>query len=425
MKCTKITNKRYNLHIINVDTFRSCGFQLSFKCPFDAKKSVAYSLLADILTDQSLKYPTSKYITRHMQESYILDFYGSFSRVGKSLTTYINCDYIDPKYIDDKNYLDETYKFIFEVINNPLIIDNGFDEKNFNIVKNRLLTDLKELEGNNRFLSINKAIKIFSKNEIINFHASDLIDFLKNLTKEDLYEYYNDLIKNSSIDIFVSGTTDKEIVAKLIEKYYPFKNDGYVKYNDIVYPKNRFIPKTVFDKSKYKQSSLVMIYNVNCLSMYEREFVMPFYLGILNNNGLTSKLYQNLREKNSLCYNVNTTYHERCNYLVIKSTLNIGKEKKAIRLVKKSVTDMKKKISEKEFIGAYYGYQSSLKGMLDSLSAIVRLYLNTYYAGFSSYEQKKEKFKTVTIDDVYNVARKIRLNTVYVLKGDINERNQD
>lgn len=425
MKCTQINNKHYNLHIINVDTFRSCSFQLSFKSSFEPKKSIAYSMLADILTDQSAKYPTSKYIARHMQESYILNFYGSFSRTGKSICTNVNCEYIDPSYINDKNYLDETYKFIFEVISNPLIIGNGFEEKNFSIVKNRFIKELKELEGSNRFLSVNKALKIFTKDEIINFHAHDMLNFVENLTKEDLYSYYLDLIKEASVDIFVCGSTEKEVIKNIVKKYYPFENNEYLESNDLVYTNNRLLPKKVFEKSHFKQSCLVMIYNVNYLSTYEREFVMPFYLNILNNSGLTSKLYQNLREKHSLCYNVTTTYHDRCNYMTVISTINVGKEKKAIKLAKKTVNSMKNDISRKEFINAYYGYQSSIKGSLDSLSAILRLYLNQYYAGFSSYEDKLKTFKKVKIEEIYELAKKIRLNTVYVLKGDINERNQD
>ena len=103
----------------------------------------------------------------------------------------------------------------------------------------------------------------------------------------------------------------------------------------------------------------------------------------------------------------------------------VGSENKAIKLVKKCINEMKKKISNDEFVGAYYAYQRSLKGMVDSIGAINRLYMNSYYAGFSSYKEKLVKFKNVTIDEVYNLANKIRLNTIYVLKGDINERNQD
>ena len=425
MNIKRYLNKKYNLHVIENDNFRSCSFEISFRSKFDPKKSIAFSLLADILTDQSVKYPTSKYITRHLEESFILNFYGSFTRVGRTMQTHIFCDYVDPKYIDDKKYLENTFKFIFEVISNPVIIDNGFEEKNFNIVKNKLIKELNEYTGNNKFISLKNALKLFTNHENISFHAIDLMDFLQNLTKEDLYNYYIDLISNSSVDIFVSGSSDKTIIKKLVDKYYPFNNTTYEKYDDLTYAKNRIVPKIKFDKSHYKQSSVVMICNTNCLTMFEREFVMPFYLNILNNNGLSSKLYQNLREKNSLCYGVNSTYKDRCNYLIIRSNVIVGKERKAIKLIKKSLNEMKKNISDKEFIGAYYNYQSSLKGLLDSLSAITRLYLNCYFAGYSTYEEKKKLFKKVTVNDIYNLSKKIRLNTIYVLKGDMNERDND
>lgn len=425
MKFKKYDHGKYNLHVIEVDTFRSCGIEIIFRSLFDSKKAAAYSLLCDILTDQCKKYPTRKYISRHMEESYILDFYGSFNINGKVMSTSIVCDYVDPKYIKDKNYLEKTVKFVFDVITNPIVIDNGFDEKTFKMIKERHIKSLNGLDGNNKFLSSDNAQKNFTKNPAIRFHLHDMIDFINNLTKEELYSYYQDLIKESSVDIFVSGSTDAIKINEIIKKYYSINNSNYVKYNHLTYAKNRFIPKTKFKKSSFKQSSLVMIYNVNCLTMFEREFVMPYYLNIINNNGLSSKLYQNLREKNSLCYNVNTTYFNSGNYLVIKSTLNVGKERKAIRLVKKAVKDMKNNITDKEFVGAYYNYQSSLKGMLDSLSAISRLYFNIYYGRFSDYNTKLKSFKKVTLSDVYKLANKLRLNTVYVLKGDINERNQD
>ena len=38
---------------------------------------------------------------------------------------------------------------------------------------------------------------------------------------------------------------------------------------------------------------------------------------------------------------------------------------------------------------------------------------------------KIKKFNKVTIEDVYELSNKIHLNTIHVLKGDINERNED
>ena len=418
-------NRGYNLHTINVDNFRSCHFSLVFRTKFDKKKAVAFTLLSDILTDSSKKYPSPKYVYRHIFSNYILDFYGSFSRVGKVMQTYIVCDYVDPKYIKDDNYLDNTYKFIFDMISNPLIKDGVFDEKVFSTVKNRLLTELSSLNENNSFLSIHKALKIFSDDGPASFHLFDMIDFVKNMEVKDLYEYYLELINESSIDIFITSSSSQNNVEKVLKKYCPFKNNKYTKYNELIYGDKRFIPKKVVDKSSFKQSTIVMIYNIDNMSMHEREFVIPFYTSILCSGGLSSKLYKSLREENGLCYNVTANCYDRSNILVIKSTIKVGFENKAIRLIKKAVSDMKNKISNEEYMGAYYEYQRSLKGMIDSIGAINRIYMNTFYAGFSSYEEKKVRFKKVNVDEINSLASKIKLNTIYVLKGDKNERNQD
>lgn len=425
MKTNLIKYSNYNLHTINVDNFRSCHFSLVFRYKFDEKKAIAFSMLADLLTDASKNYPSPKYVFRHTDSNYILDFYGSFTKVGKVMQTFIICDYVDPKYIDDKNYLDNTYKFIFDMLKNPLVKNNAFEEKTFNTVKNRLVSELLRLKEDNSFMSIHNAFKLFATDKSISFHAYDMIDFIKNITAEELYEYYLDLINNSSIDIFVTSSTPSKDIEKAVKKYFPFKNNKHVKYNELVSSKKRFIPIKKVEKSSFKQSTLVMIFNIDNMSMYEREFVVPFYVNIINMGGLTSKLYRSLRGENSLCYNVTTNCYDRANCLVIKSTLRVGCEAKAIRLVKKCVKDMKTKISDEEFIGAYYAYQRSLKEMVDSIGAINRLYMNTYYAGFSTYKTKLIKFKNVKINEIEELASKVKLNTIYVLKGDINERTQD
>lgn len=425
MKYNIHKEKHYNLHTINVSNFRSCHLALIFNNKFSEKDAVAFSLLSDILTDSSTTFKTSKYVNRFMEENHILDFYGSFSKSGNDMKTYIVCDYVDPKYIKTKNYINKVYDFIFKTISNPIIIDDAFDEKNFNVAKKRLVSSLESLDENNSFKSVHKAISIACTDSTSKFHLYDMIDFIKQFTKEDIVKYYKKLITESSIDIFVTGSTDDKTVKSLVKKCYPFKNKEYKKTREYIENKPRRIPKKVLEKSSFKQSTVVMVYNINNLTSFEKEFVMPYYLNILNTSGLNSKLYKSLREKNSLCYSVNTSFNSLDNIMIVKSTIRTGSERKAINLIKKCVVEMKSKISKNEYTNAYYAYKTSLKGMVDSIGAINRLYMNKYYLDFSDYETKEKKYKTVSIDNIYDIAKKPKLNTIYVLKGDKNERNQD
>jgi len=424
MKYKTIKEKNYNLQLIDVPNFRSCHFALIFRDDFDPKKAVCYALLSDMITDANKDLPSSKYVLRKMEDNYILNFYGSFSNVGNKMQTYIVCDYVDPRYIKEDNYLDNVYKFIFDMLKKPLVKDNVFDEKLFNLAKRRLLTDLKSCKDDNNFLSINKALKLFAPSSPTSFHLFDMMDFIENLKCEDMYKYYEELIKEH-VDIFVTGGLNNGKEEKLIKKYFPFKSAKKLDRNEVINHNYRMIPIKKVEKSKFKQSTIVTIYNVNNLSMFEREFVASYYLNVLNTANLNSKLYQYLRNENSLCYTINSYPIDRSNILIIKVTVKAGEERKALKLIKKAFSDMKNKISNEEFVRAYYAYESSLKGMVDSIGAINRLYMNMYYGGFSNYDIKKKEFKKVTIDDIYSLAKKVKLNTVYVLKGDINERNQD
>lgn len=425
MKYSVKKEKNYNLHTIYTDSFRSCHFSLVFNMEFDPKKAVAFSLLSDILTDCSKDYPTSKYVLRHIDESFILDFYGSFSKTNNLMQTFISCDYIDPKYIDDDNYLDNIYGFIFGMLNNPLIIENGFEEKNFEMVRKRFIKRIENISLDNHFIALHNAYNLFLPNSAISYSFVDHLDYINNITKEELYEFYLDLINNSSVDIFVTSSTNKELIEKKIKKYYPFNTKTTPVKNSTALVKSRMFPKKKVTKKPYKQSTIITILNIENITDFEREFVLSYYNNILNQAGLTSKLYQSMREKAHICYGVSTNYMEKCDSILIQSTIKVGEENKAVSLIKKAIKDMKSSISEKEFVGAYYQYQSSLTAMVDSLGAINRLYLNKVYGGYSDFEKKKSMFKKVTLDDVYKLAKKVKLNTIYVLKGDINERNQD
>ena len=88
------------------------------------------------------------------------------------------------------------------------------------------------------------------------------------------------------------------------------------------------------------QASLVMIYNMNDLNDFEKNAIIHVFNYIFGNGGLTSKLYQNLREKNSLCYSVTSMVLKYDSLLLIQVSLDNENISKAINLVKKSLKEM-------------------------------------------------------------------------------------
>mgnify|MGYP006335568707 FL=1 len=54
----------------------------------------------------------------------------------------------------------------------------------------------------------------------------------------------------------------------------------------------------------------------------------------------------------------------------------------------------------------------------DTQGGIVNNYLFNYLDNLPLYEERVKEFKTVTKEEVINVAKRIKLNTIYLLKGE-------
>ena len=80
---------------------------------------------------------------------------------------------------------------------------------------------------------------------------------------------------------------------------------------------------------------------------------MYFYNYLLGGGGLNTKLYQLLREKNSLCYGVKSVYLKYDNLLMIQTSISKNDVSKAVKLIKQAFKEMKiGKFSEDELNNA-------------------------------------------------------------------------
>ena len=162
-----------------------------------------------------------------------------------------------------------------------------------------------------------------------------------------------------------------------------------------------------------------MIYNLDNLNERERNFVIHIYNIILGSGGLTSKLYRYLREENSLCYNVSSMIQKYDGLLMIYSGIDAKDKDLCIELVNKAMKEMSNgEFSDIELDNAIKTVISSLKMGEDTQGGIINNYLFNYLDNLPLYEERVKEFKTVTKEEVINISKKIKLNTIYLLKGE-------
>ena len=408
----------FNIYTIKTDRFKSSHMEIIFRSKAIKNKMTSYAFLADILTESTKEYPSRRYLMTRMEELYELSIYGTTTRVGNILNTSIILDFINPEYINEEDYLENSIKLPFEILNNPNVINKEFDLKTFNIVKERIRKDIESIKENPFKQSIRETINYTGFDTATSYPLLGTIEDLEAITPSSLYNTYEELFKENVCDIFIIGNLDMDEVASIIKR--EFKNRYISKLDTNMYITNKENKRPLVGsiESNNIQASLVMIYNVNELNDFEKNAVIHVFNYIFGNGGLTSKLYQNLREKNSLCYGVTSMVLKYDSLLLIQVSLDNESVSKAISLIKKSLKEMTTgNFTIDTLNDAINNLIISMDYSMDNCVPILSNYVFNIFDNLPMPEERKKLYKKVTKEDIINVAKKLKLNTVFTLKG--------
>lgn len=408
----------FNVHTIKTNKFKTAHMEIIFRKKIVKEELTTYSLLADILSLGNIDYPKRKDLIVKLEELYKSIIYATALKTGNIMNFSVISDFINPEYINDESYLENIIKLTFDLLQRPNVINEEFDLKSFNITKNKLKKEIEAIKDNPVNDSVRKALKAMDSNSPSSYFMLDNLEDLENITPSSLYKAYKRLMKDFTCDIFIIGDLDMDNVVSLIKKY--FKKRYIVELNEdlkVVNEERKKVQVKEIDGNNI-QANLVAIFNVNNLDEKEQDIVMHVFNYLYGNGGLTSKLYQSIREKNSLCYAINSMYLKYDSLLVVQLSLENDCVNKAVSLIKKELKSMTQgNFSIEELKDACNNMMVSIDISGDNNISVLNNYVFHEFANLMLLEDRKKAFKNVTKEEVINVARKIKLNTIFTLKG--------
>ena len=415
--------KGINLSKIKTNKFKTTMVLFTITKKIDRKDVTFMSLLPKLLKSGSEKYKTKMDINRKLEELYGANI--DFSVETKGNNQVINAVFctINDEYKLDKNednLLKEGLDLLFEMIFNPLIEDNGFKEEYLNIEKENLKKIIEARINNKSRYAASLAVEKTFEGMFPSIRSIGYIEDLDNINRNNLYEFYKDLLANAKLDIFVSSNLDDSEVDEIVN------NNEYIKQI------NERTPEYCKDREDYEisseelyfeekmnvvQGNLILLYllNGNIDKNDKKVLLMNVILGV----GANAKLFQNVREKASLAYTIASSYDYAGKFILIRAGIEINKFDKALKITKEQVEEMKKgNISQEEIDAAKELIVANLLGIDDDQYAELSyektneiLDLNT------SREEEIEKVKAVTKEEIVEAANKMDLKTVLFLRN--------
>ena len=125
------------------------------------------------------------------------------------------------------------------------------------------------------------------------------------------------------------------------------------------------------------------------------------------------------------CNNVTSSLNKLDSLLIIKAGISSENFDQTVKLVKKLMKDMVKGNFKDEHINIVKeNYISLLKEIEDNENAIIETYLAKDLLNLGDIEERKREIMKVTKEDIVNVAKKIKIDTIFLLEGvENNESN--
>lgn len=418
-----------NIYKINNNKFKTVYFSYNFTLPVKKEDISYYSVLSSVLAKTNKVYKSQKEISEYLYSLYGASFDINIEKIGDLFNLEFRIEFVNDKFLDgDSNVLESALKFLYTMIYNPVFVDGNIDNTLVEREKQSILEKILTRKDDKLKYSVNRTEELLCGDEPFGTFLYGEEDVVKGITSGDLEKYYNKMINDALISVIISGNLDgydnlenmtKEIFGKStnnVNKNSEFLTNVHDSIND-----NKC--EEIKEKADTVQSVITYGLRVKDFNINEF-FILNVYNAVLGATP-SSKLFQNFREKESLAYTVRSRYYRYKDFIIIYAGINSKNYEKAKEVLNKELKDMQLgNISDEEFKAAKESLVSDLLEVADSKVGIAKMFMsNLFFFEDDSIDINYmiDQIKKVTKDQVINIAKRVELNMIYFLGGEISE----
>lgn len=385
--------------------------------PLESKTAAANALLSCVLTRSCKRYPDFTALSRRLEELYSAALYPSVRRIGDYQAVILSVSGIEDKYtLDGESISTELAELLCSIMFDPNITDGHFSEEDVEQERRQLIENIDAEFNDKRTYAINRCIEIMCENEPFSIGRYGKKEDVEKLTLDDIYNAWKNLLDNSKAELTMLGSTEPSNVYEKFKKYFenkPRKTES----KSIVIDKVDKV-KRISEKEDVVQSKLVM--GFRCMYPQDKQkCIASSLMSAILGGTPTSKLFSNVREKQSLCYYCASRVDNEKGILIVDSGVENKNTEKTEKAVMEQIRELADgNISDDELNSAKLVLKNAYISSLDSLAAIQSFYIGRMNrSDILTPIEAAEIVDTVTKNDIIELARYIKLDTVFSVIG--------
>lgn len=412
--------KGIKLHTIKTEKFKTNLIAIMLTTKLNRENVTKNALVPAVLRRGTKNLTTQEEINKKLEEMYGASLDCGLDKTGDNQVLKFYIETVNDEFLpqEAENMLKTSLEKIFEFVFNPYLENGCFNKEYVEQEKENIKQIIDGKIDNKARYSLDRCIEEMYKDKPYGLYKYGYVEDMKNINEKNLYEYYQQLINECKIDIFVSGIIDEETenIIKNNENIIKLK-DREPQYNEPeIIAKRTEKENDVQESMDVTQGKLIIGMDLD-IDDDNLRFDVMIYNSILGGSA-NSKLFQNVREKASLAYTASSSYYRFKNNIFINCGIEIKNYEKALEIIKQQIEDMKKgDFTDEEVENAKKGIIASIKTIDDEQDTEITYFFSQELSKSKcNIEQYMQRISEVTKDKVVDVANKVSINTVYFLK---------
>ena len=408
---------------VTLRAFRDSRFKqgcLSFQLvrPMDKTECARNALIPAVLLRGTQAHPTLRAITQHLDTLYGAAVSPLLRRIGDYQTLGLYCGFMEDRFaLPGDAVLAPMLSFLEELLLDSPLENGGFLPDFVESEKRNLISTIESELNDKRTYAMNNLLKAMCAQDSYGLPRLGEKEDVAAIDPVALWQHYRKVLAESPIEIFYVGSVD---IAQVAQGLAPLLSR--LVRNPMTLPPQSALTlapmSDVVEEMNVTQGKLCMGFTTPVTNRMA-EFPAMQVLNTLFGSGMTSKLFQNVREKLSLCYSIGSSYYGSKGLMVVSAGIDFDKEtqtrEEVLRQLRACQTG---DITDGELTAAKEAVLSSLRATHDSPGAIEGYYATAALSGMGLTPQRyMEAVERVTREDVTALANAISLHSTYFLKG--------
>ncbi len=413
-----IRNTNYTLNLITTKKFKTTRIQVSFANVLDTDTVTKRSLLPYLMHAVSKKHDSREKMSKYLENMYAANFNVGVSRIGKTHFISFELSIINDNFTFNNELLfNKSLNFLNDVIFNPYFNKQIFKEES------RLLKEYYDsIYSNKMKYAIKEMRHIMFENEIYKIDPLGNKEALNKMDFNDLESIYNNMIMNDLITISIIGDINFDEVENTVKNTFNF--------NDRL-----FIPELLDNETKsisevtkiekvidVNQAKLVVGYR-NETHYLSEDYYKTLVFNVLFGASSESMLFKEIREEKGMVYFINSSYDPYKGVMFISAGINAKDLDDVLNTTKGIINNIiEMNYSDELITTAKTIINNRLIESLDSNAGLLsRMFRNSLFNLEFDIEGIIKEILNVSKQDISNMAKNLKLDTIYLLRGDKDE----